>query len=76
VIRVGDPLEERMIRSVALYGREKDGHKALHYNLIAIVNASRKMSLRGAKRRGNLRKLLHFVRNDSLGDFTYLRRSL
>jgi hypothetical protein len=29
-----------------------------------IVNAKSKLSLRGAKRRGNLVRLLHFVRND------------
>jgi hypothetical protein len=37
-----------------------------------IVNAKRKLSLRGAKRRGNLVRLLHFVRNDIMVMSTYL----
>ena len=43
---------------------------------VIIVNAKRKLSLRGAKRRGNLMRLLHFVRNDLLTTSTYLSRSL
>jgi len=31
-----------------------------------MLNAQRKLSLRGAKRRGNLLGLLHFVRNDNV----------
>jgi len=41
-----------------------------------LVNVERKLSLRGAKRRGNLMRLLHFVRNDTLSMSSYLRRSL
>ncbi len=32
----------------------------------SVVNAIEKLSLRGATRRGNLLRLLHFVRNDTL----------
>ncbi|OGP88177.1 MAG: hypothetical protein A2156_03720 [Deltaproteobacteria bacterium RBG_16_48_10] len=39
-----------------------------------IVNGLRKESLRGAQRRGNLMRLLHFVRNDTSLD-GYLFRS-
>ena len=43
---------------------------------IIIVYVQRKLSLRGAKRRGNLLRLLHFVRNDIFEDVNFLGRSL
>ena len=47
-----------------------------HWLLEFIVNGLIKESLRGAKRRGNLMRLLHFVRNDATRTSTYLWRSL
>jgi hypothetical protein len=42
------------------------GYRFLHSTtlFVAIVNNKRKLSLRGAKRRGNLVRLLYFIRND------------
>jgi hypothetical protein len=38
-----------------------------------IVNDSKKQSLRGAKRHGNLMRLPHFVRNDDLGQLNIFK---
>jgi hypothetical protein len=41
-----------------------------------LVNENKKQSLRGAKRRGNPMRLLHFVRNDKGRMPAYLNLSL